>query len=496
MKRLFALLIIAGIILLSACGGDDSPGLPERERPPRTSDDEGLITPPPDTTTTPPTTTEPPVTTTLPPEPEPEPLTFVSDEAEELFNLLMANMDIIGAEDVRDLVLVDLDFDDIPELIIYRGAIIDIYRISGNELKFIDALNINTRNDMGGNAIPLVVTEDGEKVWLLESTMGDSLWTGLQVNFLVFKGDEIILTEFISIVPDEESDLSEDAEYFFMGERIVFDDSEQVECPYTNDGETMITLLKWGEYDSIFGKFFIIDYFRQEYFKDLITEAVRFKDFNNTIDELVADIVNIFFTYGNAGVLEPHQIYMLGAYGKPVVYLYPEEVTDVEVLVTFPNGGWFTASYPDYAGGWSVTAHPDGTLINHADGREYSYLYWAGKGPANWDFSSGFVVKGSDTVAFLQEKLEYLGLIPREYNEFIVYYLPLLQKNEYNLITFQTTVYEQNAVMHITPEPDSILRIFMAYMPLEAPVNIPEQKLERFERTGFSVIEWGGTEVN
>jgi hypothetical protein len=210
-------------------------------------------------------------------------------------------------------------------------------------------------------------------------------------------------------------------------------------------------------------------------------------------DSLVR-LVNAYVTNDTDYLLDPWA-YSLGAMAKPVVYLYPEEATDVEVLVTFPRGGHFTAVYPDYGDGWRVTAHPDGTLINHADNREYQYLYWAGRSTANWDFSRGFVVKGSDTVAFFQEKLAYLGLIPREYNEFIVYYLPLMQNNAYNLVTFQTAVYEDNVHMQITPEPDSILRIFMVFMPLEEPVNIPEQQLERFERTGFAAIEWGGTEV-
>ena len=43
--------------------------------------------------------------------------------------------------------------------------------------------------------------------------------------------------------------------------------------------------------------------------------------------------------------------------------------------------------------------------------------------------------------------------------------------------------------------PDSVLRIFMAYRPLEQPSKIEEPILENFERKGFAVIEWGGTEV-
>jgi hypothetical protein len=44
--------------------------------------------------------------------------------------------------------------------------------------------------------------------------------------------------------------------------------------------------------------------------------------------------------------------------------------------------------------------------------REYSYLYWEGVSNEKWDMSKGFVVKGSETEKFLQQKLEYLGLTP------------------------------------------------------------------------------------
>ena len=112
-----------------------------------------------------------------------------------------------------------------------------------------------------------------------------------------------------------------------------------------------------------------------------------------------------------------------GGIAKPVIYLYPEKPADVRMAVSFANGG-FTCTYPDYGDGWHVRARPDGTLTNYADGREYSYLYWEGAGSIDYDMSQGFAVKGEDTVAFLQEKLAFLGLTPREYNEFIVYWLP------------------------------------------------------------------------
>ncbi len=191
---------------------------------------------------------------------------------------------------------------------------------------------------------------------------------------------------------------------------------------------------------------------------------------------------------------ESNATYSLPA--KPVIYLYPEEETEVNVKLDLDDKTDLTFSYPEYPGseGWTVTAKPDSTLIDE-NGREYSYLFWEAESKRNWDMSEGFVVKGSDTVQFLQEKLEYLGLTPREYNEFIVYWMPKMQNNNYNLITFQTDDYEDMAKLTITPEPDSIQRVFMTFKPLDEYINVREQQLKPFERHGFSVIEWGGAEI-
>ena len=52
--------------------------------------------------------------------------------------------------------------------------------------------------------------------------------------------------------------------------------------------------------------------------------------------------------------------------------------------------------------------------------------------------------------------------------------------------------YDEFAPLTIEPKPDSIQRVYMALKPLNKPIEIPEQQLEKFERTGFAVIEWGG----
>ncbi len=178
---------------------------------------------------------------------------------------------------------------------------------------------------------------------------------------------------------------------------------------------------------------------------------------------------------------------------KPVIYLYPEETMDVCVLLEYD--GELTCTYPEYNDGWYVTAQPDGTLTDVETGKEYSYLFWEGVSDTEYDMSKGYVVAGEDTAAFLQDVLARMGMTPREYNEFIVYWLPLMQDNPYNLITFQQEVYTDAAELYINPQPDSILRVFMAYQALEEPIEVEESEIVPFEREGFCVVEWGGTEV-
>lgn len=177
---------------------------------------------------------------------------------------------------------------------------------------------------------------------------------------------------------------------------------------------------------------------------------------------------------------------------KPVIYLYPESALQVSVRVE-PNGE-FTCTYPEYdaANGWDVTAEPDGTLSTK-DGREYGCLFWEARLDMPCDFSEGFCVSGEDTAKFLEWALTEQGLTPKERSDFIIYWLPQMQDNPYNVISFQGGTYESAAPLAVTPAPDSIKRVFMAYYSAKAPVDIPAQKLCGFDRTGFTVLEWGGT---
>lgn len=225
---------------------------------------------------------------------------------------------------------------------------------------------------------------------------------------------------------------------------------------------------------------------------------------NGTFAEGLTDSVNgwvLVEVEGTKGwVRDDLVIHGGGGIAKPVLYLYPEKTMDVSVKLALKDST-FSCTYPDYEKGWNVKAYPSGKLINKADKREYSYLYWELNSDMKFDFSKGFVVKGSDTAAFLQKTLSQMGLKPKEYNEFIVYWLPRMQNNDYNFISFQGATYTDNVKLKISPKPDSVLRVNMAYKPLstkkaaKVKKTLKPQTFPEFERKGFTVVEWGGEEI-
>ena len=236
---------------------------------------------------------------------------------------------------------------------------------------------------------------------------------------------------------------------------------------YTGDGRTTMHLLVEDPSDYCVGD-----------------EVVFTYDANLTMDSFDGHPVWEAITIDYAPIAVPE---------KPVIYLYPEISTEVSVKLTID--GKLTCTYPSYDKGWDhFTAHPDGTLI-FPDGKQYYCLYWEGIQNMDCDFTRGFCVKGEDTAAFLEWALSEQGLTPREANEFIIYWLPRMEQNPYNIISFQTEAYTEGAVLEIDPNPDSLLRVFMAWYPSDEAVEMEAQSFAPFERVGFAVVEWGGCEL-
>ena len=184
-----------------------------------------------------------------------------------------------------------------------------------------------------------------------------------------------------------------------------------------------------------------------------------------------------------------------GVVDKPIIYLYPEEET--KVSVELPKDDRLLVSYPKYEKSWEVLAKEDGNLVDLETGRNLYSLYYESENVVEFKVEKeGFIVKGEDTVKFLEEKLEILGLNEREAEEFIIYWLPKLEENKYNYIRFASKEeIEKNMPLEINPKPDTTIRILMTYKGLDRKIEVEEQKLENPERKGFVAVEWGGTKI-
>ena len=70
-----------------------------------------------------------------------------------------------------------------------------------------------------------------------------------------------------------------------------------------------------------------------------------------------------------------------------------------------------------------------------------------------------------------------------------------MEQNPYNIISFQTDIYTDAAELQIDPAPDTLIRIFMAWKAVDAFVDLSNQELTAPDRAGFTVVEWGGTQL-
>lgn len=280
-------------------------------------------------------------------------------------------------------------------------------------------------------------------------------------------GDSIQITEFVFSMQDGEVVLDHE----FTRES----DFDSDEYTYYVDGE---------EVDEDTYKGYESDYdiyadgcLRKEYC-DLI------EDKNDIDDALKTDYYD---SYMNA------QDQMTICY-KPVIYLYPEE-DGTEISVQLDIDGEFLCLDPDFniQSGWNVYADRNGDV--HLGDKTYDYLFWEAKLNTRFVFDQGFCVAGDETEEFLNSTLAELGLDQKEISEFIEYWLPIMQQNPYNVISFQTKEYTDFAELNINPKPDTMIRVFMAFYASDSYIEIPAQSFECPEREGFVAVEWGGSYV-
>lgn len=189
---------------------------------------------------------------------------------------------------------------------------------------------------------------------------------------------------------------------------------------------------------------------------------------------------------------------------KPIIYLYNDESIEADIKIR-PKGE-FTFTYPKYENGWSVSIQANGRIIDLKSNKEFPYLFWeAETQDLFFDFTEkqmeGWIIKTDTCIAFLEHQLTALGLNDVEQTDFITFWAPILSKNEYAVVQFllDDTYQRKIAEMEISPEPDAMRRVYLLMAPLNngfTGLNMVPQIFEPFQRNGFTVLEWGGSELN
>jgi hypothetical protein len=179
---------------------------------------------------------------------------------------------------------------------------------------------------------------------------------------------------------------------------------------------------------------------------------------------------------------------------KPIIYLYPSEPMDISVQLNLKESK-FTTVYPKFNGKntWNVHAKPNGDIF--IKDKIYPYLFWEADSYNSQETNEGFLVRKENAEKFLEEKLDILGLNEKEKTDFITFWLPVLLRNKLSLCSFQTQKFFDKIELNVTPKPDSLIRVFLTIKKIDKPVNIKEQKLESVERKGFTIVEWGGSDI-
>tara|TARA_B110000046_G_C12885589_1_gene352044 strand:+ start:204 stop:695 length:492 start_codon:yes stop_codon:yes gene_type:complete len=138
------------------------------------------------------------------------------------------------------------------------------------------------------------------------------------------------------------------------------------------------------------------------------------------------------------------------------------------------------------------------------NGQTYPYLFWEGE-IQDLDFNSkngeisGYFINTDSTIQFLESTLTALGLNRTEITDFITFWGPRIKVHNFATIQFlvDEEYHNQVASLNVTPKPDSQLWVYLLFQGTDNPTltrkfTVPE--LPKFERQGFTVIEWGGSE--
>ena len=177
---------------------------------------------------------------------------------------------------------------------------------------------------------------------------------------------------------------------------------------------------------------------------------------------------------------------------KPVIYLYPETETNIDIELNVVGELSFT--YPEYNDGWSVTADSLGNITNN--GETFNYLFWEGDHEfdgSKVDRNQGVIIEQSELVAYLEGALTKFGFTSTERANFITYWFPNMKDvtNLYIYFLFNGAC-DEFTTLNISPEPSQTANFYMLWADSGNDLNkigLLPQEIPTFKRDGFTVLE-------
>lgn len=172
---------------------------------------------------------------------------------------------------------------------------------------------------------------------------------------------------------------------------------------------------------------------------------------------------------------------------KPNIYIYPINNINLCVEISFPMGGKIVESIPTYLEQWCVNIDTTGKIDD-----QYDYLFYESKQPNIFQYKKGWCVARNDINSFFEINMKQYNFSNAEINDFIEYWMPLLDENNYYMVYPQSNVIIDEIIkLNFSIQPDNISRLFYGVLGVDEYTEIEEPVINPFNRNGFHIIEWG-----
>ena len=176
---------------------------------------------------------------------------------------------------------------------------------------------------------------------------------------------------------------------------------------------------------------------------------------------------------------------------KPAVYIYPAQQGNFQIDLELGPGVRLTASEPDYGAGWDVFVDDDGRID-----ATWDYLFYEIAMRGAPLIAEGWCLSWSELSTGLESITDAVGLTPAERDDFLVYWLSRLPRRDYYEIhpVFGSDL-DAWVKLDVTPAPDAVLRFWMFFRGRDTAAELPAPRIPSVERTGTTVVEWGGAVI-